>query len=355
MSYLKFAAKRLLRSSYPFLALACALLVWMSSFAAVRELPPAGVCDLDGSASSKRVTEHLLANGFLLFEDEAELRAAAEKGELDCAAVLPEGMGEMLGRGDTEGLIRFLESPSSFIPEIYKYQIAAAIFRQTAVDISAEAFEGSGVEKQDVLAAYEDMFDEGYAFSFAVESEDGVNAENIRKTTLVTGSSAILLFLLLVSGAGRLLDEEFNAMRLRVGGRKSLLCVALPGLVLRLVFALVPVSLAALAAGEGQLVPHIWIFGLLVTDVALILSAVSPGRRSLSILLPLLLTAALALCPIFADISALLPVLRPLRWLLPPWWLWPVQEKPILWLAAGIAGLAAGVVLFCLRGRVIKS
>ena len=355
MMYLKLAAKRLLRSAYPLLCIACALLLWLSSFAAEQQLSPAGVCDLDGSAVSKQVTEHLLANGFLRFEDEAGLRAAVEKGELDCAAVLPQGMGEMLERGETGGLVLFLDSPSSFMPDIYKYHIAAAVFRQTAVNISAEAFEDSVVEKQDVLTAYEAMFEEGYAFSFAVESEDGVSAVNIRKTALVTGSAAIGLFLLLLSGASGLLDDEFRALRLRIGGRKSLLCVVLPGLALRLVLALVPVSLAAFAAGEGRLVPHLWIFGLLMTDTALVLSAILPGRRSISLLLPLLLTAALALCPIFADISALLPVLKPLRWLLPPWWLWPAQEQPILWLAAGILGLAAGIILFCLRGRAIGS
>ena len=356
MMYLKFAAKRLLRSSYPLLCIVCAVLVWLSSFASVQTIPAAGVCDLDGSAESRQVVEYLLDNGFAEFADESGLRELVGKGELDCGVVLPEGMSEMLERGDTGGLILFLESPSSFIPEIYKYHVAAAVFSHSAPHISAEAFEGSGVKKAEVLSAYETMFENGYAFSFAVESaEPGASAENVRRTGLVTGSSAILLFLLLASGAAGFLDNDFYGLRLRIGQRKSLLCLVLPGLTLRFLAAAVPVSLAALAAGEGQLVPHLWIFGLLMTDAALILSAVLPGRRSLIILLPLLLTAALALCPIFADISALLPAVKILRWLLPVWWLWPVQQAPLVWLAAGAIGLAAGISLFLLRGKARNS
>ena len=70
-------------------------------------------------------------------------------------------------------------------------------------------------------------------------------------------------------------------------------------------------------------------------------------------LLPVLFAASLILCPIFLDITVFLPLLEPLRWILPPCWLYIPSETPglpaWLWPLLSLLCLAAGYSALLLR------
>lgn len=357
MNCFSFAYKRIFRSFYPLLAVLCAILVYLASLSgAAGAQPQAGVCDLDGSRESERMLSYLLENNFVLVDDVQTLMEKVEKGELDCGAVLPQGLSAAVAAGELEGIIRFVETASSFSPELYRSHLAAALFREYAPYITAAAFDGTVVSREQVLEAYEACFEEGYAFAFEVESAQRAKLpEDLRSQSLVTGAVAVLLFLLIASGTSELLGNEFGAMLRRIGLRQSLCRGALPNLLVKTLVAVIFMLPALwLTGGYGiRLIPSMLIYALLLLAADLLLAAVLPEARMLTVLLPVVLIASLALCPIYTDLALFSEVLGVVRCLLPPYWLWLISQQPLLWLCAGVAALPFGCLALFVRYRLI--
>lgn len=349
MNSFVFALRRAMKSGvFPLLLILCAAAVFLASFPGVAGTqPPAGVCDLDGGEESGRVAASLTENGYLAFEDPEEMLELVERGELDCCVVLPEGLGEMIRAGTLDGAVRFVSSPSSFAPGLYRSHAAAALFRECAPYITAEAFSGTPVSEDEVLDAYFELFEQGYAFAFEITREDGTAAsEDARARSLVMGAASILLFAVLLSSAPDMMTDGFRDIACRLGAGKTMRAVLLPSLAIRALCAAAAVSVGLLAAhfmGRGSdclsLVLPVFLYAALLTAVGMLLSAVLPGKRQLHLLIPAILLLSLALCPICTDLSLLSPVLGTVRLILPTYWFWLIADDPLLWLL--VTALAA--------------
>lgn len=352
MKMLSFTLKRtLLRPAFLILLVVCAAAIALSaSKTAVGSVPPAGVVDLADSVQSRRMVAYLEEQGFVCGTDSGVMYEQVRQGELDCAAILPADFSRRLEQGQLEGCIRFISAPASYSPDLYKNHVAAAVFREYAPYLTAQMFEGTAVTQEKVLAQYEGMFADGYAFSFEVLTADGgAVPEDARTRSLTTGAAALLLFALILTAGADLMNASFRDTLGRLGWRNTLAAVVLPGVLLRALCDLLAGAVGLLLAGMPELLPALIGYTLLLTAVGLLLAAVLPDVRYLYILLPLLLIFSLALCPVFTDAALVMPALARVRLFLPTYWLWLAVERPLLWLVVGLAALPLS--LGCLTVR----
>ncbi|MBR3703928.1 MAG: hypothetical protein IKM11_00350 [Oscillospiraceae bacterium] len=350
MRVLLFALKRALRKiSYPILLVLCAGAIFLVSLdAAAPSYPPAGVCGGDGSSAAQRIMSCLTDNGFLLFDDENEMVHQVESGALDCGVTLPDDLLLRLESGEMDGCVRFVTSPLSLIPDRYRSHASAAVFREYAPYIAAAVLEKGGVMREEVLAEYEAMFAKGYAFSFEITTADEESAPPVGSDALVIGTAALLMFAVFL---GAPTDDVRGNLPRRIGAKKMLLMVVLPRELVIAMLAVVAGGLGLVLAGAAQWVAPFAVYVLLLGALRIVLMAVV-GERERYILLSVILLASLALCPIFTDLTLVMPPLRVVRCILPPYWLWLAADSPLICLVTGCTALIAACGLLLARWRM---
>ena len=316
--------------------------------------PPAGFYLAEETPTAERIREHVQKNGFVACKDPETVREQVRQGALDCGAVFPEDLSARISQGQLKGSVDFYRSPTSFSPDLYKSHIAAILFREYVPYICASAFAQTTVTQEEVLAEYEAMFDNGYVFSFDVETSGGDReGQAVKNKTMAIGASAILTFAALFAMAAETADRAVMQLLPRLGLWKSITRVLLPETAAQL-------ALAAIFAGGGLALaglPELWlpaaVYCVAVWGCGIVLYSILWSAKRIYVLLPVLVIASAALCPIYTDLSILLPWLNRVRLALPAYWLWCIPDGPGAWSAIALGVLVVGVLLMSLRCRWI--
>lgn len=363
-----FAVKRVLRRPLlvGMLVIFVLAVVLAGNIGGEMSLPPAGVFDGSKSAESGRIVSHLMENGFIACESPEELTELVRDGRLDCGVILPENLVQLMAKNDLDGCIPWIVSPTSFVPELYKDHVAAALFREYAPYITATLFEDTAVQRDDVFQEYEKMFDRGYAFSFDCIMMDGsLSAKASSQRSLVVGASAILLCAIIFAFCADVAGASFRETINRIGLAKAVTTVLLPGLLVRMVLIGCTGSIGLLLAGAHELVGAVLIYTVLLTGVAVILSGLLRNVRYIYTVLSLVIIGSVAVCPIFIDAALTVPVLAVVRYVFPPYWMWVLADNWSIGVVAAIIAQLGGIMVlvvryatvgkYCLRLRDNKS
>ena len=316
--------------------------------------PPAGFYLAEETPEADRIREYLQKNGFVSCEDPETVLEQVRFGKLDCGVVFPEDFSSRIAQGKLEESLQFYAAPSSYSPDLYKSHVAAIVFREYVPYICADAFEGTSVTLEAVLAEYEAMFARGYVFSFeVVTAGETPEGEVVKNRNMAIGATAILTFAALFVLAAETADQTVTQMLPRLGLVKSIPRVLLPETAVQLVFG-------AAFAGAGLALaglPELWLpaalFCVAMWGCGLAFYGILWSAKRIYVLLPVLVIASAALCPIYTDLSILLPWLNNVRMVLPVYWLWRIPDNLGLWAAISLAAFAGGILLTALRCRVI--
>lgn len=324
-------------------------------------LPAAGVFDASKSEESGRVVSYLLENGFVECEDPETMTELVRSGQLDCAVVIPENLVERMEHRDLDGCVPWIVTPTSFVPDLYKDHVAAALFREYVPYLGMTLFEETIVPQEEVLRSYEKMFEGGYAFSFdLVTVEGGLNPVESDTNPLVIGVSAILLCAVVLTFCADIADVSFRETAGRIGLARAITMSIVPGLIVRVFLAACAGCIGLIVAKAYDMIVPMLIYTLVLAGIGLVLSGLLRNVRYIYTLLALLVIASGALCPIYTDVAALSPVLSVVRYVLPPYWLWLLPEHRLLGMLAAICTLVVGFLIlgiryvaigkYCLRG-----
>lgn len=348
------ALRRTLRRWIVFVLLLAAPLV-AAGISGTESVPPAGLYLPEQDPASQRIAEHLQANGFILFADPGDMEELVRMGQLNCGAVFCPDFAGRLEAGDVEGCVQFYRSPSSYTPELYQSHVAAAIFREYVPYISAAAFEGTDVTRQQVMEAYEAMFAEGYVFSFEVlVAEESRGPEDVKTRALVMGAAAIVQCTVVFALCAATMENSFRPLVGRLGLRKAITEVVLPEVLLNILWTWLFGGAGLYLAGYPELVWPFAIYGVLLSGVGLTVASAFRKANRMYVLLPILVICSAALCPIYTDLALLLPAVETVRCCLPVYWLWLIPQRPVLWAAVAEAALAAGFGAVILRSAVLE-
>lgn len=300
-------------------------------------LRPCGILCQDDHSAALAVRDSLLDHGFVAYDDLDKMTADISMGVLDCGAVLLPGIGQGIQQAEYAGFVQLYTAPDSFLTETYQAHITAALYTSAAPAMIRQASQEAGIplDLEAIRQELDSMMDSGYRFTFEVVTTQGTPPEAPDYgQAIATAAGALLLFAAVVPGTVRL-GLEADRIQRRIGRKNALLGVLLPGLVWQLIFCCLA---AAPWMGEaGWAVPG---YLLALTVLGLLVSRLPV---SLKPLLPLVLLGALAMMPIYFDLTELYPQLLPLRSLLPPCWLLVLTRHPLS--GAGVSALITAVIL----------
>lgn len=352
--YLAFV--RTLRTVYfpILLAVFAAAVYFAPTLSGEESIRAAAVCDLDGSEISSRVTATLREYGFEICGDEELMRERIASGQYDCGAVLPRGFGERLAKSDLEGAVDFIVTPTSYADDMYKNYITAAVYTEFAPYITYDALLETELTKGEVLRAYKDRLEAGLLFSFDIESTDGevsVSAERPRTYTLA--AVAFLVFAIMTYTVCDVLRGDVEYLSDRIGRGRVVLLSVIPTITVRILCVLAVYGLSAYIRGAAENDPMLkeLFFAVVgytvsVTAFALLLAAVFRSSGRIEIFSFYVLVTSLVLCPVYMDLSALVPILGQVRFLVPPYWMWLFADGKLSPLVSPTAIVFALSVLY---------
>ena len=325
MNALRFAFKRLFVTPwFTLFWLLILALPLMAQRAAADVAVPAPGYTVDGTADddARRMAAYLEKAGFLRYASPEELAQAVASGKADAGLTVPGSISEKLRNGEVEGCLVLVRSPNSFLPDLWQEHASAALFGVYAPYIMADSLDGSDLSEEEILAAYNERFDRGSLFSFDIEKAAGrVEPLSERQNRFFLGTVSLLLFAAAFYAAAEPLTDDARALSLRSGRKAALSRFFLPGAAVRFLLLWIAGAGAALLCGRPALLLPLALYVLLLAVFGLVLKAL-PGKAWQGMLCLFLLLLSLALCPIYTDLSLIVPQISVVRVFLPPYWLW---------------------------------
>ncbi len=357
------ALVRTVRTVYfPVILTVLALAVYFApALGGEESIRPAAICDLDGSEISSRVANTLRDYGFEICESEAEMRELIVSGRYDCGAVLPRGFGERLSESDLEEAVDFIITPTSYADDMYKNYVAAAVYTEFAPYITYDALRETELTMGDVRKAYRDRLDKGLLFSFDIEStEEGVSVSAERPRTYTLAAVAFLVFAIITYTVSDELKGDVASISGRIGTGRVMILSVIPTLAVRVAFLLFAYGIAAYLRraleGDGILVElflAVACYTVSVLAFALLLAALVGDSGRIEIVSFYILILSLILCPVYMDLTVLLPVLAKIRLGAPLYWMWIFADGALPSLIP-FAALLFALFAFYLRFRRVR-
>ena len=287
---------------------------------------------------------------FRLYEEEAKLREAVEKGELDCGVLLRRDLWNGLDAGAWQNTITLYVTASSSMTEIVKEKIASVVFTiyseenyssyiaQSKVFTAAE----EAAVKEEIVsfakAAYEAHLLDGSTFAFQYLGNSGGIQETTQEAVFpvsfrLRGILAVCIFL---SGlCGLLTDwkdrEERRFVRFVPPVLTTMVNIWVPTIYTSVValFSLLLTKQAAffatgyskgtasLLAGVGKEAGAFLFYQFIIVFYCSIIRVVLKKQEAIAAAIPLLTLASIVCCPVWIRLAVYLPFFRVLEKLFP--------------------------------------
>ncbi len=317
-----FALKKSLRAPVYLLFLLLILTVPPLFYALGREssMPRGGFAIEDNQdPEAARMGAFLREADLVEMPDRDSLYEAVARGEIDAGTVIPGDLSLRLARGEYQACLEFISAPDSAFPDLWKEEAVSALLAVYTPYIAASLLEAEGVDPALVFEDYWARMDKGMLFHFEITEADGAAPEEgARSRRFFLFAISMLLFLASWFALAAPAGESYRMMKERIGRKQALRNLFLPLLGVRALGLWLACGAACALSGchqWGRLSVY-WLALLLLSA----LLALSPGQSWKTILIYLMALLSLALMPLFADLSLLVPLLSGLRKLLPPLW-----------------------------------
>lgn len=301
-------------------------------------MPSCGiVCGSDSLAQS--IAESLEKEGLILCKDEKDLKEKLARGNITMGVILPDDLTERLMSGDTDEMIRFIETPVTFLPSLYRYRVASHIIEAFTPHLTSKLLTDMGfaISYEQMQEAIDEYLTDETDFAFTIESVEGTRLETEHYVTkLSTGALALFLFFAFGLFAVPYSEKQFLPIAKRVGLKKAMLSYALPSALL-VIILFAAVSAAALALSDAlfesqtaKLIVSAVVYTVFLSALGMIVTAVFRSTEYVRAPMIVLCILSLGFCPIFANLPALLGIPEWISYILPPMFLYAAIEQPLI-------------------------
>ncbi len=358
MSFLLLACKRLFRSLPFLLSLLLLALTVTASLYSDRAIAPSplGYTALGGGEETEALLTRLTERGFLRYESEDELRAAIQKGEIDCGAIFPADLETRITSASLENSVLFLCSPTAALPVLFRLEIVTELLFSASPYFSLPILEDLAPNadlREEIVERYQYEIQNGRGFVFDIET---VTGEPPKETgfaiSLAASVLSLFLFLMPLLQSCRLFQTGYRSLEGRLGKKTSLLTIFLPEALMSLLVTLLAlcliIPLGSRLSGQADftawLLPAV-IAATLSASLGLALPLVFRRADALQMFTVPVLLLTLVLCPLFINIASLFPAANILRAFLPTYWIFAAKDAPLL---LGIIALLSLPLSACL-------
>jgi ABC-2 type transport system permease protein len=299
--------------------------------------PLVGIMALDGDSIAADTVEKLLsANGndavtFYAANSLDELEGDIRAGSTDCGYVLCEGLGERLSRSSIKNTVTLYESPSSMMTSLANEMVFAAIYESMGATIANsfaandETLSRLGDQSEYINERFNYYLDGPATFHIEFKSmETGLSEIEVKKTTFpLRGILSLLILLGGLMGQVRFLADRDNGVftsrtRSFIGfGRitYTIIPVLLWG-----ISALASLTLSGNWTTTAIELAHMGLYALMVVFVSVLLGLMLNNQFLLAAAIPVTIICCLLFCPIFIDLGSIIPLIKVVRKILPPYY-----------------------------------
>lgn len=294
----------------------------------------------DGDAWNEKVTEALTGGGhsfaFYVCESKEELLEDVAAKRAECGYVFPSGLKKMLDRGEYRRKISMVVSPSTVAAQLASEAVFAGLFKVYGRDLLKQYAEtgelfaplaaaGEGAVWSELEPLYDQYLENGSTFAFQYGTASGGRMEEntIKAVFPVRGIAAVFILVIGLSAAVTAAADEKKGLFQSMAGIRRTTCI--------LVQMAAPILLSCLSAflclvSSGELGPMgtetaaLLAYAAAVTLFSCLLERVIKNPLFLSGLIPFFIIGSLVACPVFADLSAFVPILKTVRLLFLPYY-----------------------------------
>lgn len=286
----------------------------------------------DGDPWNNLVADKLMDGShsfdFYLSDSKEALKRDVASKRAECGFVLPEGLKTMLDQGDYRRKIEMVVSPSTVTAKMASETVFAGLFEIYGRDLlktyamTSSVFDtfagGRDAAWQELNLLYDKYLENGstFEFEYSTLSRGMIEESSIKAVFPVRGIISVFILVIGLSAAVTAsMDKKrgfFQAMASHQETAFILVQMAAP-----VFLSCISAYLCLAASGElgGPLSEAglLLIYGMAVTVFCCVLERFIKNPLLLSGLIPFFIIGSLAACPVFADLSAFVPVLKTVR------------------------------------------
>lgn len=268
---------------------------------------------------------------FCFYDSEEEVKRAVAAAEAECGYLISADLFERIEKGRYRRSIKSYESPQTSMQSICEETLFAEIFavyeESTFGEQAAELLDMEIEEKAEKLL--EKYLYNGSTFAFTYESAGGEGdvwgnaekkaggkdgAQERAHFIPLRGIMALLIYICGLCGTLDALEDERKGKTARLKGKRSfqLLTIYMPVLVMSTV-TLLCLMLSGSGKGLWEEVVLLVYYQFLLLVYCVLLKGICKKEERLVAAMPVLILAAVVVCPVFVDLSAVAPICRVLE------------------------------------------
>lgn len=272
---------------------------------------------------------------FLIYDNEDKMREAVETKKLECAYIFPSDFKERLDNYKIKKCITCIESPSTILSSLSDEVVFAGIIGEYGKDIAVDFAKENNIvvgdgaySSENVARNYERFNTPGKTFSidYKYAETDGVNAGEIKDTTITYVIHGIVSVLILISGlfgAIKWFEDEkrgfyssFNS-EIKVG--IGFISILAPTVVMAL-SGIATIYLSKTYTYMSREIIAMGLYVLLVCGFSYLLKLGVKSETDICVILPVITIGSLIFCPVFIDVSKFIPFISWANKLFPPFY-----------------------------------
>lgn len=292
----------------------------------------------DGDEWNEKVAE-TLTEGDYSFEfyrcdtlQELQDDVAGEKAE--CGYYFPSGFRELLREGGYRRSVKLYVSPSTVADKLSSEVVFAGLFKVFGRELleeyagtgqpfeEARAGGKAGMEPEKVWSELEPLYDQylengsTFAFEYRTMGEGVIRKDSVTAVFPVRGICAVFIFVMGLAAAVTAGEDEARGLYsgITAGRKRGYMLVQLAApVLLSCISVLLCLYISGSLRGVGRECAALLVYGLMTLLFSYLLFRIVRNSLVLSGLIPFFILGSLIVCPVFADLSAFVPVLGILR------------------------------------------
>lgn len=322
-------------------------------------IPNCGVVSGDDE-NAALITEWLVRDGLVEYEDEESLKKAIIRGEVASGIVFPSDFTDKLKKLDTDEILTFYEAPNSLFRSLFKFRTAAYIMDVYAPYLLSRLiyFEGADIPYEEMRAEIFEYLANDDPFEFTFENAVGAPLEADHYSLgLALGVISLFLFFAFGFFAVPYTEKQFLGIVSRVGFKKGFCTFALPNLFATVILFFATAAAAILFSRPifGDFVFEIIgataVYAVFLSALGIAATAIFGSTEKVRVPVMAICLLSVALCPIFVDVGAILELPRWVLHLLPTMFFYTARDNLLPCTAIAILALATALWMYVMRFR----
>lgn len=264
----------------------------------------------------------------------SQLKDKVISGDFECGYVIPDDFAEKIACNDLNNIIELYTSPGTFLASLSNEYIFSEIFKEYAVNelteyiAAQDIFTISDVSRlnQELRTMYEDYLNSSEIFSFRYingENEIIDNTDLLSSYFLLSIKGIIALVIMFVAFIGTfyLYKDKKSGIFRAFNSATGLLCKMSEIFSLTLIACISGLaSIVLCGQSEGIVIEtaRFLLYAVICTIYCFIVQKILPNMYAFAALIPVFVLGSILLCPIFFDITEMIPVGKYAAWLFLP-------------------------------------